>query len=120
MVKIFVYGILVGRYENRQPAILYGFEKIRDEDCAYYSIKQNKNEEINGELIDVDQWHFEDIDNIEGFPHYYTRYKVKVEVCNDGYNLVDEDAWVYQTVTDFKKEFGSFKIEVKQDERNKI
>jgi gamma-glutamylcyclotransferase (GGCT)/AIG2-like uncharacterized protein YtfP len=97
MVKIFVYGILVGRYDSRQPASLRGFEKVRED--SFDSIIPNENTWVGGELIDVEQWQFEDIDNIECYPDYYTRFKVDVEVEGG-----IERAWVYQQTRHFKPE----------------
>jgi gamma-glutamylcyclotransferase (GGCT)/AIG2-like uncharacterized protein YtfP len=96
MNKIFVYGILVNRYES-QPAILHGYTKIIR---GFASIVKTNNIDdfVGGELIEVDDLEFKRIDEIESFPTYYTRFKVNVEV-GDGL----ERCWVYQQLEDYKK-----------------
>jgi gamma-glutamylcyclotransferase (GGCT)/AIG2-like uncharacterized protein YtfP len=97
MNKIFVYGILLNQYDTAQPAILHNYTKIMR---GFASIVKTGNIDdfVGGELIKVDDEEFKRIDEIESFPHYYTRFKVNVDV-GDGV----ERCWVYQQVEDYNK-----------------
>jgi gamma-glutamylcyclotransferase (GGCT)/AIG2-like uncharacterized protein YtfP len=88
MIKVFVYGLLVGRYKNAIPATLEGY-CIRH--FGHATIVEKNKGIVKGELIEVPFSEFERIDEIEGFPDYYTRFKVLVETKRGV-----EAAWVYQ------------------------
>jgi gamma-glutamylcyclotransferase (GGCT)/AIG2-like uncharacterized protein YtfP len=95
MNKLFVYGILLNMYEGARPAVLKGFRK---EYFGNACIVDDLEGETQGQLIEVDDDAFRRIDRIEGFPTYYTRFKVKVE-CDEEI----EECWVYQMNPEFMK-----------------
>ena len=88
MNKLFVYGILVDMFENRQPAVLEGFKRVLR---GHYTIVEDNDSSVEGQLIEVDDDTFKRIDRIESYPSYYTRFKVNVKSKGEV-----EEAWVYQ------------------------
>ena len=90
---MFVYGILIGRFDNRVAAELHGYRKfVRN----YATFCKSDGEFVEGELVILSDEEFAMTDMIEGYPTYYHRFKVEVSTA-DG---VVEDVWVYQQVED--------------------
>ena len=94
MVKVFVYGILVGRY-NGVPAILEGYEKFFR---GHATIRRNEEYFVRGELIDVSEETLAEFDRIEGVAvGYYHRFKTTVFTLDEEPH---KDVWVYQQCED--------------------
>ena len=97
MVKVFVYGILVGRYGGR-PASLWGAEKFFR---GHATFRWSDDHCVCGELINVSKETLEEFDRIEGVASgYYHRFLVSVE---DDLGVVHDGVWVYQQVEDMVK-----------------
>jgi len=91
--KLFVYGILVGRFDGRIHAKLYGYKKIFRNFATFC---KSDSDFISGELVTLTDEELAMTDMIEGYPNYYHRLKVSVETVNG----VVDDVWVYQHVED--------------------
>lgn len=91
--RLFVYGILKGRFSDAERAELPGYKKFYR---GHATISKDSGELVEGELISVDD--FEELDRIEGVEYnYYHRFKTMV------YNVEREcyeEAWVYQQALD--------------------
>jgi gamma-glutamylcyclotransferase (GGCT)/AIG2-like uncharacterized protein YtfP len=88
MIKLFVYGLLIGRYKKAIPATLEGYAV---NNFGHATIVERAGSITKGELVEVTPAELERIDEIEGFPEYYTRFKVLVQTQKGV-----EEAWVYQ------------------------
>lgn len=94
MVYVFVYGILVDRY-NGVPARLQGYERFVR---CHASIRERLGGCVVGELISVSDDTLKILDRVEGVANgYYHRFLVSVDL-DDGGRV--EDVWVYQQVVD--------------------
>lgn len=88
--KLFVYGILLDTHSSKQPAVLKGFKKIIK---GHATIIKDDKSYVNGQIIEINDDEFKRIDEIEGFPYYYDRFKTKVKTPKG-----IEVAWVYHMV----------------------
>ena len=84
--NVFVYGILMC---GEQEAVLHGYKKIVGLG-GFYTVVPDEGSHVSGELLRVDSATLNRFDVIEGYPDYYDREKLLVEI-NGQY----EDAWVY-------------------------
>jgi gamma-glutamylcyclotransferase (GGCT)/AIG2-like uncharacterized protein YtfP len=91
MNKIFVYGILRDCYDYT-PATLNGYKKFYR---THATIVEDIESKVEGQLIEVDENEFRNIDRIEGNGSYYWRFET---TCNT--TKGNEDCWVYQQIMD--------------------
>lgn len=83
MNKLFVYGTLVGRYENAKEAKLTNAEK------RGLAVEPSSDGEVYGELIEVDDEELDRLDTYEGTPTNYKRYNIQddieIYIANPGF-----------------------------------
>lgn len=72
--KLFVYGTLVGKYENRRPATLKGARK------QGLCITPDPEGEVEGELIKVSDEELRKLDRYEGVPKNYKRVAIEGDI----------------------------------------
>lgn len=95
--KFFFHGILQGRYENEKTAWLEGYEQFVR---GFSTMRKADNYQMRGTLADVPADDIKELDMIEGYPTYYTRFKVKVFDEDDN----EVEAWVYQQLEDWERD----------------
>lgn len=77
MNKLFVYGTLVGRYENAEKA------KLTNATKKGLAVEPDPGSEVEGEIIKVDDAELQRLDRYEGTPTNYKRH------------AIDEDLEIY-------------------------
>ncbi len=101
MPKLFVYGILIGRYPGAEEATLWKYEKFFR---GHATIKQNNKYKVKGEIIFLTDEQLAEIDLIEGVEQgYYHRFNVADTgdlVSIDYSGEIITNCWIYQQVTD--------------------
>jgi len=112
MNKLFVYGTLVGQYENAEKAKLTNARKTG------LAVEPDSDSEVEGEVIEVSDQELERLDRYEGTPTNYKRYRIQDDI--EIYIANSDFRNLKYNFDDLDNEFSNCEIRKIEDEEEKV